>query len=343
MSNLHWPVYMNLEKELLELSYSIYFDDNQFEYVYEKNDDGVEDKTKIIKCPPYSLKVGELLVRACTEIEALIKTLSIEFDDKIKGQSYFCKKKGITTGNRLVYLNDEWELDKRVILVANSNFPFKDKGEHKCFAPFDYEKNSCDDYYSAYNAVKHNRSEKTLPKGNIRFLLRAMGALYLLNVYFRNESYPAGTIGIPFKVKRSDSPFEESKSADSRDGYISLGSNLFAVKYRVIGGFPYKGDELHGLPDTYVGIIESNAYEAAYSIYKDAHKTSIDEVIIKLQKNPELVTSLSAEHLPDISSLLYKIDINILKKLGNSIAKAYLNGDCIAVLNRKQSLASTPS
>ena len=54
MINLYWAVYKNLEKEIIELSYNIYFDDNQFDYV-------VDDKNNIIKTPPYSLKAGDLL------------------------------------------------------------------------------------------------------------------------------------------------------------------------------------------------------------------------------------------------------------------------------------------
>ena len=35
--NLYWPVYKNLEKEVLALSYNIHFDDAQFEYLYDTN------------------------------------------------------------------------------------------------------------------------------------------------------------------------------------------------------------------------------------------------------------------------------------------------------------------
>ena len=56
MLNLHWPVYKNLEKEVIDLSFSVFFDDAQFEYIPPS----VEGDQKYLKTPPYSLKIGDL-------------------------------------------------------------------------------------------------------------------------------------------------------------------------------------------------------------------------------------------------------------------------------------------
>ncbi len=64
LNNMYWPVYKNLEKEILELSFNVYFDDMQFEYL----EDG---KGGFVKTPPYSLKIGDLLMRCCTELRSL--------------------------------------------------------------------------------------------------------------------------------------------------------------------------------------------------------------------------------------------------------------------------------
>ncbi|WP_430613155.1 hypothetical protein [Flavobacterium sp. JP2137] len=179
MINLYWPVYKNLEKEVIELSFNIYFDDNQFEYI--------KDKEKgLLKSPPYSLKIGELLIRCCTEIEALIKELTSGKDTLIKRLPNVDSNKAITNGCRLKYLFKTYCIDEKIVVVSSNNMYFKN-AENKSFTPFKYQKNSFDDYYSAYNAVKHNRNLETLHKGNIRYLLKALASLYILNLYYRND------------------------------------------------------------------------------------------------------------------------------------------------------------
>jgi hypothetical protein len=192
-SNLYWAVYKNLEKEVIELSYNIYFDDKQFEYVeYEnkedENKDGEKKEKNYIKTPPYSLKAGDLLVRCCTEIEALVKELTRDkSDDEIKATPFVDDKKAITTGCRLKYLHWVWALNKKIVSVSCSNMFFQNES-NKSFAPFGYsnQKDDINNYYTAYNVIKHDRNEQTIYRGNIRSLLRAMASLYLLNIYYAN-------------------------------------------------------------------------------------------------------------------------------------------------------------
>lgn len=180
MSNLYWPVYKNLEREIIELSYNVNFDETQFEYY--KDESG-----KYIKTPTYSVKIGDLLIRCCTEIEALIQELTKGKDEDIQKTPTVDSKRPITTGCRLKYLHSIWGLDKKAVIVSCLSMYFKDD-EYKYFFPFQYTKDGYDDYYSAYNAIKHNRNDKTIYKGNIRYLLRAMASLFLLNIYHKDES-----------------------------------------------------------------------------------------------------------------------------------------------------------
>ena len=53
--NLYWPVYKNLEREILQLADEIHFCEEQFDV--------------------YSIKIAEVLLRASAEIESLIKDL----------------------------------------------------------------------------------------------------------------------------------------------------------------------------------------------------------------------------------------------------------------------------
>ena len=180
--NLHWPIYKNLEKEVIDLSFNVFFDDVQFEYITPKT----KGNKKYIKSPPYSLRTGDLLVRCCTEIEAIILELTQGCEDEVKKISTFDKEKGITIACRALYLNDLLTLGNKTIYVSSSNMFFQNE-DNLAFAPFGYKKEDNDDFISAYNIIKHNRNIDTINKGNIRFLLRAMAALYLLNIYYKDE------------------------------------------------------------------------------------------------------------------------------------------------------------
>jgi len=312
---------MNLEKELVSLSYSIYFNDDLFESKYD-NDGGR------IKTPPYSLRIGDLLIRCCTEIEALIQALSEEKEDKIRELSYFDSKKEITAGIRLQYLNSIWKLDKKVVSVSCTNMFFM-QGSNKLFAPFAYCKDDENDYYSAYNAIKHNRNEKTIYKGNIRFLLRAMAALYLLNVYYKDEIFELGTLAAP-------------KNFD-----LALQSDLFAVKYELLTRIPYLGDELNSLDDvTYIGTYEQASYERLVKKHNEFDQ-KISRLMVELMSNPEKYKdvlsgiSLSViQNTDDLLKLLAEISkekyFQILAPYGSELGKS----ERVAVLNKDQNLVN---
>ena len=207
MNNLYWPVYKNLEKEVLELSYNIYFDDAQFEYM--NDNDG-----KTIKIPPYSLKTGDLLMRCCTEIESLIVEMTQGHDQEIResstNQRPIKKDEGIPIGCRGKWIVQYLDLDKKVVQISCANMFFIES-KNRFFAPFNYSREDNDDFISAYNAIKHNRNKKTIPQGNIRFLLRSLAALYLLNIYYRDEETIFETIW--------DKPLD-----------LSLGSEIFSLR-----------------------------------------------------------------------------------------------------------------
>ena len=110
-SNIYWAIYRNLERELIELSEQIYFDDGQ------------------VSC--YSLKIAELLIRASVEIESISKELYLsnggpKADDN---KLYFDR-------DCLKYLNEKWCLSKKKIRIINDNFHFS-KEENMCFAPLE--------------------------------------------------------------------------------------------------------------------------------------------------------------------------------------------------------------
>lgn len=191
--SLYWSVYKNLERELIDLSRQIHFDDNQQTV--------------------YSVKIAELLVRCCIEIESITKDLYFlnggtipQNDDGKDRDLYF-------DTDCLELLENIWILSKKVVLVSASTFYFE-REENLILTPL-YKANkrgtSGADWKKAYQAVKHNRSQN-LVQGNLKHVIKAMGALFILNVYYKDESF---NVGNDFGKIHFDT---------------SLGSNIFSLK-----------------------------------------------------------------------------------------------------------------
>jgi hypothetical protein len=165
MTNLYWPVYKDLENEVIKLSNQVHFDDNQLSI--------------------YSVKISELLIRCSVEIEAISKELYLSNGgiESADGDLYF-------DTDCINFIENKWLLSKKKVIVSSSNLFFQ-REENRILTPL-YKANkrgeSGSDWKKAYQAVKHNRS-LNLTKGNIKNLLRAMAALFLLNVYYKNEKF----------------------------------------------------------------------------------------------------------------------------------------------------------
>ncbi len=188
MNQFFWNAYKRLEKEVLSLSEDIHFSDDQI---------GV-----------YSSKIGDLLVRTAIEVESLSKVL-------------FFANGGTQPTDRDLYfdtdclglLEQKWLLSKKTIFVSSPYFYFKDeinltlKPLHKAFK----RGTSSSKWQQAYQAVKHDRINN-LKRGNIGYLLQALGALYILNIYYRNAK------------------FETVADKDASNIDWGLGSEIFSVK-----------------------------------------------------------------------------------------------------------------
>lgn len=167
-TNLFWPVFKNIEKEIISLSNDIHFDDKQLSI--------------------YSVKIAELLLRCVVEIEAISKTL------------YFSNGGTKTDGKDLFFdtdcialLETNWLLSKKQVIVSSANFYFQ-SDENKILYPLHKAHKrgaSGADWERAYQAVKHNRVEN-LDKANLKHLIRAAAALFLLNLYYRDDVFELG-------------------------------------------------------------------------------------------------------------------------------------------------------
>ena len=264
MKNIFWSIYINIEREVLNLADMIHFTDNQLSV--------------------YSVRVSDLLIRCNVESESLIREL---YKDKFK-------KVLDQPGQMLLALNHEWSLDKKRVSIISTNMHYSEK--YASFCPFCYKNNGPDDYYKAYNSIKHDRSNTFEKYANIHFLLRALGALYILNIYFRKE-----------EVKNIVGTFQIDRS---------LGSKIFAfnvVTFRP--EFPVRNLTLSGPEeleaiyvirpqsgyDEYFKEIEK-VFNYYYQILKDfGYKPQIDENGNELE--------ISYKELYRIAARLEKFDV----------------------------------
>ena len=155
--NYYLPIYQQIEREVIDLMASIFFSDEQITV--------------------YSLKIADLIIRCSIEVESIAKDIY----RRDKG------KEPDKPGTAFKYLENTWTVSRKALRVVSPYTHFKSTF-HPSFAPFGYEDKSPDDYFSTYNAIKHDRV-KNIAKANINILIRVLGALYILNLYYRNERF----------------------------------------------------------------------------------------------------------------------------------------------------------
>lgn len=163
--NLYWPIYQNIENELLNITNYVKFDDTQLKV--------------------YSDRFLDLIMRICIEIESISKELYLNNGGAIiepESEMYFdtiC----------LNFLEEQWELSKRIIQITNSNMYFSQT--NSILQPLkkaNKRGTSGSKWKQAYQSIKHNRS-KNYSKGNLENCIMSLAALYILNIYYKNESF----------------------------------------------------------------------------------------------------------------------------------------------------------
>lgn len=282
--NNFWPIYKNLEEETLQLTKYIQFSDDQINV--------------------YSMHIADLIMRVAVEIEALSKELYKNnggpdvFDDTGKTRNLFFDTDCIR------YLNNKWKICNREIMVSCSNFYFS-KDEHRIIKPLKRANNNGDDsvrWNRAYQAVKHDR-RNNLIKGNIGNLIQALGALYILNIYFRDDIFEYGTILAP------------NKFFDNR-----LGSDIFSATFADASKATIGIDAT----DTSIPNEEREKMDSALCIIKYTDKSWKDmhtefsqynnSLLEGLVKTPEFIQKLNeraANHTADLSEIVQKLIIEM--------------------------------
>ena len=201
-SQLFWQTYLNLEKEFLEIAKYIYITDEKT--IYSNKKYITEPCTTQLET--FSPHIADLLIRTCIEIEAISKELYFNYGgEKNRGDRNLlfdidCLK--------LVDIKCKTHLKEVMVACPSINLT---KEENICFKPLkDAHRGQGNDWERAYQALKHDRYS-SISKGTIKNLLHALGALYLLNIYYKNNK---------LTVK-----YYEVYNMD-----LSLGSSIFSVK-----------------------------------------------------------------------------------------------------------------
>lgn len=240
-ADIFWQTYLNLEKEAIELSKYIYITDEIETY----SNGSITTQSCNSQLETFSPYIADLLVRCCVQIESISKELYFENGGtKLRGDKdlYFDE-------DCLKLIDMKWQTHNKIVMIVAPFFNLT-KSENYIIKPLKEAHKRQGNYWErAYQAVKHDRY-LSLNKGNIKAFLNALAALYLLNIYYRNDSWITS--------------YQDISKLD-----YSLGSSIFMVQ-------PPKVEQLwYGNKP----IISESPYVVCYQDddYKNIEKTQLDE------------------------------------------------------------------
>ena len=266
-SDLFWQTYLNLEKEVIEVSKFIFVTD-----VKTVNEKGVE---KVQPCntqlETYSQHIADLLVRCCVQIDAVSKELYFELGG--------VKKRGDSSikfdTDCLKQIDIKRKTHKKKVLVVAPFFNLT-KEENLVLRPLKEAHKPQGTYWErCYQAVKHDRYA-CLCCGNVKALIHALAALYLLNIYMRKDSWQVS--------------YKDLNKVD-----YSIGSSLFAVVPAVAGDIWY-GNQPIASESPYVVAYQDEAYKRIEKAQQAENNARVEYWKRQPELNePEFVAQLSAE------------------------------------------------
>ncbi len=201
-SDIFWQTYLNLEKEAIEVSKYIFFTDE----VLKNSKGNIRRESCNTQLETFSPYIADLLVRCCVQIEAISKELY--FDNggtKSRGDSSL-----FFDEDCLKLIDIKWQTHNKIVIIVAPFFNFT-KDENRILRPLKEAHKRQGTYWEkAYQAVKHDRYS-CIWQGNVKAFIHALAALYLLNLYYRNDSWV-------------------TKYQDISKFDYSMGSAIFAVK-----------------------------------------------------------------------------------------------------------------
>lgn len=223
MLNLYWPVYENIENEIVDMTRTIHFCDEQLD--------------------TFSTRISDLLLRISVEIESISKEIfnsQFSVGDKLMvgiksniecelcedGEWRKKNKKGALVQQNLYfdhncikYLDEKWNLSERKVTINSPNMFFL-KNENVILFPLSIDEltKPCSSkdrggWLKSYQAIKHSRI-KNQSQGSVYYMIHALAALYILNIYYRYFKKESQIVNIPF---------------ENRDFDFTCGSKIFST------------------------------------------------------------------------------------------------------------------
>lgn len=175
--NFFWPVYKAIEDGFIDIAKTILIDDHQISV--------------------YSSKIGDLIIRCAIEIESISKELYKEVDGNMHPLDSFGNERSLYFDTDcLKLLEDKWKISSKEITIVNPNIYFSES-KNRTIRPLHkaYKRGTSGSKWKiAYQAIKHNRVESIIKYATIKNLLYALGALYILNMYYKDESIKLGYV-----------------------------------------------------------------------------------------------------------------------------------------------------
>lgn len=178
MTNIYWPVYKNLEAEMVKLFYSIHIDDNQLDV--------------------YSSQISDLILRASIEIESVSKELyKANGGTKVKNIKY--------DEDAIKHLNSIWKLECKKVVISSPQC-FQTIRELQPFVKNEFRSTNGRLTYTwnnSYQNLKHDRANSQ-KFGSLKYLFDVMAALFILNLYYKDEAFKlnrqTGITGFPINM-----------------------------------------------------------------------------------------------------------------------------------------------
>lgn len=287
MLNLYWPVYENIENEVIDLTKTIHFCDDQLD--------------------TYSTRISDLFLRCSVEIESIAKELF---------NTQFCVGDSFKTGNKksitcildedmnwkyrnkkgelvvrnlhfdydcIEYLIKKWKLEERTVLINCSNMFFSQK-ENIVLMPLSeteltlsHSNKNRGGWLKSYHAIKHSRI-RNLSLGSLYYMIHALSALYILNIYYKyNKSITVFSLSPytneDFNLNCGSKIFTTTKGMSVYDVFIEQYNGI--LELNIDQKVRYVSIDSEGFP-VYAGV-EEVAFEVG----------SIGEIDVPFEKEQE--------------------------------------------------------
>lgn len=169
---IFFQIYRNLEKELIKMTDSIHFCEENLEV--------------------FSINLATFILRCNVESESIMKELYRRTDEYNEQISQEVSQKDIFKKLR-DNISNKYKLRRKKIRIFSDIFYFKEKYSED-FSPFDYKDIHRENIPKIYNSLKHDRANN-LHKATLEAAINSLGALFILNHYYNPRHEDSAIFG----------------------------------------------------------------------------------------------------------------------------------------------------